>query len=120
MSDLLKSVFTMDKKAQWFFITVGVGFTGLCGYFWLFGGGSLPADLKEMTLTAWGAIGVAIAKAVQQLEKVTDKDIDGDGLVAGKVFVEPVQAPADPINIDIPPASAQPVASSGPLYGPPA
>lgn len=73
-----EKILQQDKHQKWFFIVVGTVFSGLVAYLFL-KYQTIPNQLEAMWFGACTYIAAAYSKAINQAEKLSGKDLDGDG-----------------------------------------
>lgn len=91
MGDTIKQFLAQSRGVKIFFYVTGGAFTALtlyalylnvtAGYEVKQAILGIPADLKQMTLAAWGIIAMGIKEGLGKLESVTNIDLDGNGTV---------------------------------------
>lgn len=78
MNDTVSKILAQDRSQKWFFIIAGTVFSGLAAYLFLFRSG-IPAQLEQMWFAVMAFIAAGFAKGVNTVEKIMNKDLDGDG-----------------------------------------
>lgn len=78
MNDTVSKILAQDRSQKWFFIIAGTVFSGLAAYLFLFRSG-IPAQLEQMWFAVMAFIAAGFAKGVNTVEKILNKDLDGDG-----------------------------------------
>ena len=78
MNDTVNKILAQDRSQKWFFIISGTVFSGLAVYLFLYQSG-IPAQLEQMWFVVMGFIAAGFTKGVNAVEKVINKDLDGDG-----------------------------------------
>lgn len=78
MNDTVSKILSQDRSQKWFFIIAGTVFSGLAAYLFLFRSG-IPAQLEQMWFAVMAFIAAGFAKGVNTVEKIMNKDFDGDG-----------------------------------------
>lgn len=83
MNDIVGKVLEQDKAQKWHFIGTGVVLTGLIAFLFYIKRDEptwqLPAQLETMWFGAMTYIAAAYSKAINKVEQVLNKDLDGDG-----------------------------------------
>jgi hypothetical protein len=97
MNDTVSKILSQDRSQKWFFIIAGTVFSGLAAYLFLFRSG-IPAQLEQMWFAVMAFIAAGFAKGVNTVEKIMNKDLDGDGDIgvdnAPAPTIPAVEAPA--------------------------
>lgn len=76
----IEDVFTQNKVQLYFFLGIGIAFSLLVLWMFLFRQ-DIPEKLMQMTLAVWGMLWAGIAKGVSKIETLLNKDINGDGVI---------------------------------------
>ena len=78
--DILGKLLEQDRSQKYFFITAGTVFSGLVVYLFVLNG-AIPNQLEQMWIALCTYIAAGYSKLVGKAETVTNKDLNGDGVI---------------------------------------
>jgi len=94
----IEGVFTQNKIQLYFFLGIGIAFSLLVLWMFLFRQ-DIPEKLMQMTLAVWGMLWAGIAKGINKIETLLNRDLNGDGVIGGDVdSTNPINIVPDVVN----------------------